>query len=197
MPEKDLDAQNKQFIAILRKNQDLMIVLDALEKFQLPNYYVVAGVVFQTIWNYLEDNNLNDNVKDIDIIYYDRQNLAKEDEKKLETKIIKVLKEKGLNYQIDLHNEARMHLWKKEKENKKINQYTSAEDAINKFIVTAHAIGVKKEAEAIKIYAPYGLGDIFSKTLRPIKHEGNDINLYNKKIKKWRQTFNNLTIIDW
>ncbi len=197
MQGQDIEAQSKQFRLILEKNQDLMKILDVLEKLQLPNYYIVAGVVFQTIWNYLENNNLNDNVKDIDIIYYDAQKLAKDSEKELEIIIYKKLKAKGLNYKIDLHNEARMHLWKKENENKIIDQYTSSEDAINQFIVTAHAVGIKKEAGILKIYAPYGLSDIFSKTLRPIKHPGNDINLYNKKIKKWRQTFSNLNIINW
>lgn len=98
---------------------------------------------------------------------------------------------------MDLHNEARMHLWKKENENKNIKQYTSSEDAINQFIVTTHAIGITKKLGKIKVYAPYGLSDIFNKTVRPVKHKGNDINLYNKKVESWKKRFDNINIIEW
>ncbi len=197
MQRKDIEDQNKQFVLILKKNEDLMKILNYLEDLKLPNSYVVAGAVFQTIWNYLEKNELKKNIKDIDIIYYDAKNLSEEDEQKLENKIANYLQDIGLNYKIDLHNEARMHLWKKANENKNISQYINSEDAIKQFVVTAHAVGVKKEKGKIKVYAPYGLSDIFSKTIRPIKHRGNDVSIYNKKIVSWEKRFKNLNIIEW
>lgn len=197
MQYKDIDKQSKQFILILKKNKDLMKILDFLEILNLPNFYIVAGAVFQTIWNNLDKKSLNSNVKDIDIIYYDAKNLSKDCEKELENKIVASLNDMGLNYEIDLHNEARIHLWKKANENKKIKQYTNSEDAINQFVVTIHAIGITKKQGKIKIYAPYGLSDIFSKTVRPIKHKGNDINIYNNKIESWKKRFDNLNIVEW
>ena len=38
---------------------------------------------------------------------------------------------------------------------------------------TVHAIDITKANNEIKVYAPCGLSDIFSKTIRPIKHKGN------------------------
>jgi uncharacterized protein len=197
MQYKDIESQNKQLILILKKNKDLMKILGFLEELNLPNFYIVAGAVFQTIWNYLDKIELNSNIKDIDIVYYDANNLAKDYEQKLENEIVSYLKTIGLNYEIDLHNEARMHLWKKVNENKEIKQYISSEDAISQFIVTTHAIGITKKQGKIKIYAPYGLNDIFSKTVRPIKHKGNDINIYNKKVESWKKRFDNLNIVEW
>ena len=109
---------------------------------------------------------MNFGIKDIDIIYYDPNNLSKESEKKLENKIIEHFKALNLNYEFDIHNEARMHLWKKENENKDINQYKNSEDAIDQWIATVHSIGITKENDNIKVYAPYGLSDIFSKTIK-------------------------------
>ena len=104
---------------------------------------------------------------------------------------------KNLNYEFDVHNEARMHLWKKENENKDINQYKNSEDAIDQWIATVHSIGITKENDNIKVYAPYGLSDIFSKTIRPIKHKANSKELYDKKAESWQKRFDNLNIIEW
>ena len=197
MRYKTIEEQNEKFIEIIKQNSDLMNILNYLEELKLPNYYIAAGSVFQTIWNYYDNKPLNSGIKDIDIIYYDSDNLSKDVEYDLENKIIEHFKSIGLNYEFDVHNEARMHLWKKENENKDINQYKNSEDAIDKWIATVHAIGITKENNKIKVYAPYGLSDIFSKTIRPIKHKSNFKDLYDRKVKSWCERFDGLNIIEW
>lgn len=197
MQYKSIKEQNDVFISILKKNEDLMLILDYIYNLKLPNFYIAAGSIFQTIWNYYDNKPLNYRIKDIDIIYYDSNNLSKDDEEELENKIINHFKEININYEFDVHNEARMHLWKKENENKNINQYKNSEDAIDKWIATVHSIGITKENDEIKVYAPYGLSDIFSRTIRPIKHNANSKKLYEKKVQSWRKRFDNLNIIEW
>lgn len=195
MKYKCISEQNEKFVSIIKKNKDLMLILDYIESLNLPNFYIAAGAVFQTIWNYYDNKPLNYNIKDIDIIYYDSNNLSKEDEKKLEYSISQYFKD--MNYEFDVHNEARMHLWKKENENKNIDQYKNSEDAIDQWIATVHAIGITKKNDNIEVYAPYGLSDIFSRTIRPIKHKANSEELYNKKAIAWKNRFDNLNIIEW
>ena len=197
MKYKTIYEQNEKFISILKENKDLITILDYICELNLPNFYIAAGSIFQTIWNYYDQKPLNFGIKDIDIIYYDSNNLSKEYEKKLENKIIEHFKALNLNYEFDVHNEARMHLWKKENENKDINQYKNSEDAIDQWIATVHSIGITKENDNIKVYAPYGLSDIFSKTIRPIKHKANSKELYDKKAESWQKRFDNLNIIEW
>ena len=60
-----------------------------------------------------------------------------------------------------------------------------------------HSVGITKEKDDIRVYAPYGLSDIFSKTIRPIKHKNNSKELYDKKVKSWVERFENLNIIEW
>ena len=172
-----------------------MSILDYIYELKLPNFYIAAGSVFQTIWNYYDNKPLNFGIKDIDIIYYDDNDLSKENVKKLEDKITEHFKE--LNYKFDVKNEARMHLWYKEKLNKNINQYINSEDAIDHWIATVHSIGITKENDNIKVYAPYGLSDIFSRTIRPIKHKDNSKEIYDKKVASWKERFENLNIIEW
>ena len=78
-----------------------------------------------------------------------------------------------------------------------VEPYKSSEDAINKWIATVHAIGITKEKGEIKVYAPFGLSDIFSKTIRPIKHKYNTKDIYEDKVNNWKEKFDNLTIIEW
>lgn len=197
MMYETIEDQNKMFIEIIKKNSDLMEILNYIEKLKLPNFYIAAGMVFQTIWNYYDKKDLNYKVKDVDIVYYDKENLDKDKEEKLEKQIEDYFSSKGINYKFDVHNEARMHLWKKENENNNIDQYKNSEDAIYQWIATAHAIGITKENGKIKVYAPYGLSDIFSRTIRPIKHKYNSKELYDKKVDSWKKRFDNLTIIEW
>jgi len=104
-------------------------------------------------------------------------------------------KNKDYKYEIDVSKEARMHLWKKEMFSIDVDSYTCSEDTIDKRIATVHAIGITKEKGEIRIYAPYGLSDIFSKTIRPIKHKYNTKEIYDKKVTSWKERFDNLNII--
>ena len=100
-------------------------------------------------------------------------------------------------YKIDVSNEARMHIWKKKNYNIDALPYINCEDAIKSWTATVSSIGITIKNNKLKIYAPYGLSDIFSKTIRPIKHKYNTKEIYYQKVKSWRNRFNNLTIIDW
>ena len=52
-------------ISILKKNNELMEILDYVETLKLPNFYIAAGSVFQTVWNYYDKKDFNYNIKDI------------------------------------------------------------------------------------------------------------------------------------
>ena len=197
MQYKSLYEQNEEMITILKMNSDLMDVLNYIETLKLPNFYIAAGSVFQTVWNFYDKNDLNYNIKDIDVIYFDDNDISVETDIKYYNLINDFCKNKGYKYEIDVSNEARMHLWKQEKFNIEVEPYTCSEDAINKWIATVHAIGITKSHDELKIYAPYGLSDIFSKTIRPIKHKYNTKEIYDKKAMSWNERFDNLNIIEW
>ena len=197
MEHKSLNDQLETLITILKKNNELMDVLNYIDSLKLPNYYIAAGSVFQTIWNYYDNNDLNYNIKDIDVIYYDDNDLSVETDIKYYDLINDYCKSKNYTYEIDVSNEARMHIWKKENYNIDVEPYINSEDAIDKWIATVHAIGITKENNDIKVYAPYGLSDIFSRTIRPIKHKYNTKEIYDKKANNWNSRFDNLNIIEW
>lgn len=198
MQYKNMNDQLDILISILEKNKELMEMLDYISELNLPNFYIAAGSIFQTIWNYYDSRKLNFGIKDLDVIYFNNNDLSVEKDLEYYNIINKYAKSKGFNYEIDVSNEARMHLWGMEhNQGVKVEPYKNSEDAISKWIATVHAIGITKENNQIKVYAPYGLSDIFSRTIRPIKHHANSKELYDKKVASWSERFNNLTIIEW
>lgn len=197
MKYKTLNDQLEMAISILSENKELMDVLDYISTLQMPNNYIAAGSVFQTIWNKMDNRDLNYNIKDIDVIYYNDKDLSPEKDLEYFKLINTYCKDKEYKYKIDVSNEARMHIWKAEMYGMDIEQYKSSEDAINKWIATVHAIGITKDSGKLKIYAPFGLSDIFSKTIRAIKHKYNTKDFYDNKVKSWKERFNGLTIIEY
>ena len=197
MQYKTLDEQIDITIEILNKNKELIDILNYVDELKLNNYYISAGSIFQTIWNYLDNRDINYGIKDIDIIYHNINDILVDTDIKYYEMIQDYSNNMGYKYEIDVSNEARMHLWKKEHEGIDIKPYISSEDAIKRWIATIHAIGITKNNGNIKIYAPYGLSDIYSKTIRPIKHIDNNENLYNNKVKSWSKRFDNLNIVRW
>ena len=197
MKNKCIFEQYNNAIEIIKKNKELMDILNYISKLNMQNYYIAAGSVFQTIWNFYDGKDLNYNIKDIDVIYFNGSDISVSKDLEYYDLINKYCKENGYDFEIDVSNEARMHLWEKEKFNIDIEAYKSSEDAIDKWIATVHAIGITIDNNELKIYAPYGLSDIYSKTIRPIKHKYNTKDIYEKKVSNWKTRFDNLNIIEW
>ena len=78
MQFKSINEQLETFIYILKQNKNLMVMLDYISELNLPNFYIAAGSVFQTIWNYYDGKDLNFGIKDIDVIYYNNDDLSVE-----------------------------------------------------------------------------------------------------------------------
>ena len=194
----DHESMKKQLEEILNKNKILIEMLKRLEKYQKENtnfkdYYVGAGAINQTVFNYFHKYPINQNNSDYDIVYYDKDtSYEKED------KIIKELENilKDLNVKTDIKNECRVPIWMKENYNREIKPYKSVEDAISRWGTTITCIGVRLEENKLKICSPYGLEDLFSLIIRPVKKDFIRED-YEKKSKKWKEKWPKLTIISW
>ena len=192
------ESMKGQLEEILNRNKTLMEILKRLEKYQkedsnFKNYYVGAGAINQTVFNYFHRYPIDQNISDNDIVYYDKDT-SYEQEDKIIKKIESSLKD--LNIKTDIKNECRVPIWKKEKYNQEIKPYLSVEDAISRWITTITCIGVRLEEGKLKIYAPYGLEDLFSLIIRPVKKDAT-LKVYEEKVKKWQQKWPKLTIISW
>lgn len=178
---------------ILRKNTELMSILEVLEKDSISNYYVGAGAINQTVFNYYHGYDINYGIKDYDIVYYDEDiSYEKEDV------VIKRLNDRfnDLDVCVDIKNQARVHIWYYEKYGIKKVPYTSVEDAIARWGATITCIGVRLENGQLVVFAPYGLNDIFGMIIRPVKKDFTKEN-YDERADKWMKKWPMLKKIEW
>ncbi|WIV12706.1 nucleotidyltransferase family protein [Proteiniborus sp. MB09-C3] len=187
--------EEEMLIEIIENSLHLQKIVLALYGFKAEHCYIGAGAISQTVWNILTNRPVDYGIDDIDIVYYNSQNIEEKYEKKIAEYLNQTLEEYPL--WLDVKNEARVHLWYKEKFGYDIEPYKSIEEAIDTWPTTATSLGVRKISENCwEIYAPFGLKDIFEMKVvannRQITKE-----IYNTKVKKWVQKWPELNIVKW
>ena len=195
---KSIDVQLDVFEKIISNNKKLMKILDVLEKYALENpnfknWYVGAGGVNQTVFNYYHGYESDYGIKDYDIVYFDEDTSYE-----AEDVIIKDLEKrlKDLDIVSDIKNQARVHIWYNPKYGTNREPYTSCEDAVSSWGSTVTCIGIRKENGQLIVYCPYGLNDLFSLTIRPVKRYF-DKESYEARSKRWKAKWDKLNIVEW
>ena len=191
---KPLKKQLDFFIKTILKNPNIKEILDDNPFPNTNEWYLGAGCLNQTVWNYLLGNEIEKGIGDYDLIYYDASNLSK----RAEIREQKRLRDKFSHFavELDVVNEARAHLWFEEDFGKKIDQYKSVEDAISHWPTTATCVGVNKVNDKVNVFAPYGLSDLLGMIIKPNKPSVIR-EVYEEKVKKWKSKWPGLTVIPW
>lgn len=189
---RDRIDQEKLVEEILLSSVEIRKILKVLSSLNLPQSYLGAGAIAQTIWNHLTNKVNSQGIVDFDIIYFDSSDVSEEKEAEIENKLKQLLP----NLKIEVRNQARVHIWYKNRFQKDIPPYTSSEDAIRTWPTTSTAIGVSLKNDKLEIYAPFGLEDVLSMVLRP-----NQLlitkDLYEKKAERYAKEWPELFVMDW
>ena len=191
--DKPIEYQLKVLKKIIKKNKILMEILTVLEKLDINDCFVAAGAINQTVFNYLHGYEIDKNINDYDIVYFDSDTSYEKEDiviKKIEKALV------NLNVKIDIKNQARVHLWYGKKFGHEIQANKSVYDAINKWGTTVTCIGVRLKNNKLIVYAPFGLNDLFKMIIRPNK-ENYIKRDYDEKAKRWKNNWPKLTIIPW
>ena len=191
--DKPIEYQLKVLKKIIKKNKILMEILTVLEKLDIDDCFVAAGAINQTVFNYLHGYEIDKNINDYDIVYFDPDSSYEKEDiviKKIENALL------HLNVKIDIKNQARVHLWYGKKFGHDIDANKSVYDAINKWGTTVTCIGVRLKNNKLIVYAPFGLNDLFKMIIRPNK-ENYIKRDYDEKAKRWKNNWPKLTIIPW
>jgi uncharacterized protein len=126
----------------LRQNQCLADILERFDETALPDAWLVAGCIAQTIWNLACGQPAELGIRDLDLIYFDDQDLSLGAEAGHERRLRDLFGH--LAIKLDVKNEARVHLWYRERFGYAIERYRSSADAIATFPTTATAVGVSR-----------------------------------------------------
>ena len=181
--------------AAWRRNRTLTDVLARAAGMDLPGWYLVAGCLYQTVWNVVTGQPPEAGILDYDLAYFDDSDLSWD----AEDAVIKAGNEifAGLPAPVQIRNQARVHLWYEQKFGVPCPPHASTEAAIDTFEATAACLGAGRGPSGRwRIYAPYGLADMFNLVVRP-----NPVlaprHVYQAKAARWRQQWPGLTVLPW
>lgn len=189
-----LNHQVEKLTQIVRKHKAIYEFLDRVQELKINNYYIGAGCITQTTWNYLSDLPLEHGIKDVDLVYFDDSDLTEEKEDQVKSQLERMFP--NYPFKIDVKNEARVHLWYKSRFGYEIKPYQSVEEAIDTWPTTATSLGIRITSDQWDVYAPYGLDDLFNKVVRPNKRQITK-EIYDKKVSRWKAQWNDLRIEPW
>ena len=71
-----LDEQLARFEQTLRRNRTLTEVLARAARLDLPGWYLVAGCLYQTVWNVAGGQPPEAGILDYDLAYFDASDLS-------------------------------------------------------------------------------------------------------------------------
>lgn len=192
---KDLSTQIAYLKRIVEQSKVIGNILKLAPKLQMPNWYLGAGCIAQTVWNVQHGFDSNHGIKDYDLVYYYSSDISHEGEDSYVKKGNELFK--GIPGQVEIKNQARVHLWYEKHFGYAIRPYESIEDAINTWPTTATSVAVKYDDKGESIvYAPYGLNDLFGMIVRPNKIQITK-EIYSRKVERWTKIWHGLKVIPW
>jgi len=169
-------------------------LLELIAPLGMPHWYVGAGAVSQTVWNRLHGFELDDGIRDYDVAYFD-PDLSADREQSVAGQVARVAA--PLDVELDVKNQARVHLWYGERFGKPIDPYPSCEAAIATWPTTASCVGIRFDGDgAFVVCAPFGLDDLLAMVVRPNKTLVT-VAVFREKAARWKARWPRLTVIDW
>jgi len=181
----------RAFLARIRANPINAALLDRLPGLGLPDCWLVAGCLFQTIWNMATGQPPTAGIDDYDVFYFDGSDLSYEAEDDVIGRVSAACA--GLPGRIEVRNQARVHLWYRQRFGHDYPPLASSTDGIDRFLVECTCVGVDCGGEQSRVYATYGLDDMSAGLLRPNARNRNP-DLYAQKCDSYRRRWPWLSI---
>ncbi len=180
------------FIEIAFANPINRAILSRLPELNAPDCWLVAGALFQTVWNVETGRDPAHGIKDYDVFYFDPDpSWAAEDA---------VIKRADalfadLGAAVEVRNQGRVHIWYEEKFKTPYPRLARATDGIDRFLCDCAMVGLRPAGAGYDVYAPKGFADIASRTIRPNRMPNFHPDRYAEKAARWRDLWPEITIL--
>ena len=102
-------ATADRFIQEVRANRFNSAILHRWDSLALPDGWLVAGCLFQTVWNLRSGAAPEARIRDDDIFHFDDGDLSEAGERQVQARVSAALGDLGIV--AETANQARMHLW--------------------------------------------------------------------------------------
>ena len=189
------DGYRDRLEDIVRADPGLMTLLVRLRDLGLPQWRLVAGCLYQTVWNVLTGRPRGTGIRDYDLIYFDPDDLSYEAEDRVIQRVAAATAP-GIG-PVEARNQARVHLWFEARFGLPYSPLSSADEALRRYASVVHAVGVRlDEAGRLDVVAPFGFDDLFGMVIRPNPALDNAAS-HRAKATRARAIWPEVTVIPW
>ncbi len=136
-------------------------ILARLPALGAPQAHLVAGCLFQAVWNHRGGQPPGQGIKDYDLFYFDDTDLSWEAEDRVIRRAAALFADLGVV--VEVRNQARVHLWYPERFGAPYPQLRSARDGIDRYLVACTCVGLAADGAP---YTPDSLDDLWHGRLR-------------------------------
>jgi uncharacterized protein len=144
-----------RFFADILGNVNNRAILERWDRLALRDGWLVAGCLFQTVWNLQAGRTPEADIKDYDLFYFDARDTSNSGEQTVQAHVNEVLGDLGIVTEVS--NQARVHLWYQAHFGRPYKELCNAREGIDRFLVLATCLGVRPG----EIYAPHGLDLVY------------------------------------
>lgn len=189
------ERQRDILFDIVRTEPLLMNALEAAREMNLPQWRLVAGAIYNTVWNVLTDRPSGYGIKDIDLLYFDDSDLSWEAEDAVIQRGREVFA--GSPVPVEIRNQARVHLWFPEKFGIEFPPLKAGDEALMRYSAKTHAVGLRLEADGeLDLCAPFGLEAVFAFRIVPNRALDN-AGSYWEKGERAKRAWPELAVVAW
>ena len=179
----------QDILDLIAEDEWMMGVLRTARSLHLPDWMIGAGFVRNKVWDHLHGyENVEVPTADIDLIYFDAEDVSEEREKGYDALLRQKL---GVNW--STKNQARMH-----EKHVRADAYMNTEEALSEWVETPTCVAVRLEDnDALTLFAPHGITDLVNLTVRPSPAFLNNPDPFWERIKTkgWEQKWPKLKIV--
>ncbi|WP_040592028.1 nucleotidyltransferase family protein [Mesorhizobium metallidurans] len=189
------ERQRTAFLDIVSADPLLGETLKRARGLDLPDWLVVSGALYNSVWNHLTGKPSGYGIRDVDLFYFDESDLSYEAEDGVIARAAPAFA--GLPLPVEIRNQARVHLWYPLKFGRACPRYTSSSHSLGFFASQTHAVGVRMDNDSqLQLVAPFGLDDIFAFRITPNRVMDNR-QTHETKGAQARENWPEITVVPW
>jgi uncharacterized protein len=182
-----------EFRGATLRNPVNQAIADELLHLALPDAWIVSGCLVQTVWNVLTNRAVDYGIRDYDIFYFDPDTSWQ-----AEDAVIRRVQERlaHLGAGIEARNQARVHLWYREKHGLPYPALRCSTQGIDRFLTTTTQVGIRRNQNGHDVYAPNGFEDIAAMIVRPHPGPNFSADLFAAKAARWKTLWPEITVLE-
>lgn len=181
-----------EFLALALQNPVNVAISDELYRLGLPDAWLVAGCLTQTVWNVLTRRAVDHGISDYDVFYFDPDTSWDAEDaviRKLHARLA------PLGVKVETRNQARVHLWYPGKHGAPYPPLTRSIDGIDRFLTQNTQVGIRRAGDGYAVYAPHGFSDVERLIVRPNPSLNFSAASYAVKAARWKALWPEITVI--